>query len=237
MSIAGTGIAAGANLHLGAEAFVALQGGALWHPARTALLVADLHLEKGTSFARAGHLLPPYDTRATLTRLKALIDRLQPQAVYCLGDSLHDRRAADRLLAPDRALLDELMAHGGWCWITGNHDPDLPDWLKGERVAEARLGDIVLRHEPSAALGGMELEIAGHLHPKATVPLRGTAISGRCFIENGRRLVLPAFGQYTGGLNVFADPFRALFATRFHAHVIGRERLFTFPSDRLARAA
>lgn len=228
---------AGAALELGAESFVALASGALWAPAHRTLLVADLHLEKGSSFARRGQLLPPYDTRATLLRLKQLIDMLLPQRVYCLGDSLHDRHAGDRLLAPDRELIAHILTLADWHWITGNHDPELPAWLGGEVVAEARLGDIVLRHEPSATLGSMGLEIAGHLHPKATVPLRGAAMSGRCFIENGRRLVLPAFGQYTGGLNVFAAPFRTLFATRFHAHVIGRERLFSFPSERLTRAA
>ena len=201
--------------------------GALWWAERRVLVVADLHLEKGTGFAARGTLLPPYDTRETLTRLEAVMARLSPDIVISLGDSFHDGGAATRLDAGDTALLSLLTAACDWRWIAGNHDPAPPaDW--GGRVeSEIVLGSLVFRHEaiPDRGAG----EISGHFHPKATVQTRARRISGRCFVTDGRRLVLPAFGAYTGGLDVTAPAIARLFPQGFDIHLIGRAKVHSLP--------
>ncbi|MBX9814362.1 MAG: phosphoesterase [Proteobacteria bacterium SG_bin5] len=181
------------------EEFAALREGALWWPARRALLVADLHLEKASWFARHGQFLPPYDSLATLAALEALVRALAPRALWCLGDSFHDSAAGDRLAAPARARLESLMGACDWTWITGNHDPAPCPRLGGARVSAARLGDIVLRHQaaPDEALP----EISGHFHPKLRLSLRGRSVARRCFVAGARKLLLPAFGALTGGLD------------------------------------
>ena len=174
--------------------FVADLSGALFWEEQSLLVVSDLHLEKGSSFAARGVLLPPYDTVATLGRLAAVIARHDPRMVIALGDSFHDRDAHGRLSAPDRDAIAGLQARRDWIWISGNHDPALPSDLGGVVASEVAIGPIAFRHEPTGAVG----EIAGHLHPKARVSTRGRSMERRCFACDGERAVMPAFGAYTG---------------------------------------
>lgn len=205
--------------------------GALYWPAWGMLLVADLHLEKGSAFAARGQLLPPHDTLATLRRLEVAIARYQPHHVVCLGDSFHDGRAGDRL-ADEDALLLKRLAHGRkWTWIAGNHDPTPPD-VVGEVTQDLVVDGLTLRHEPHER--PPPGEIAGHLHPKATVSVRGRRISRRCFVGDGVRAILPAFGAYTGGLDVLDPAFAPLFPGPFEAHLIGPRTIHVISSRRLA---
>jgi len=209
--------------------FVADFSGALVWEAQRLLVVSDLHLEKGSSFAARGVLLPPYDTVATLSRLAAVIARHDPRMVIALGDSFHDRNAHERLSDSDREMLAALQARRDWIWISGNHDPALPSDLGGVVATEVAIGPIVFRHEPTGASG----EIAGHLHPKARVPTRGRAIERRCFASDGERAVMPAFGAYTGGLSIRDAAFARIFGSPgFMAHVLGDNRVHAFVASR-----
>ncbi|MGA0597134.1 ligase-associated DNA damage response endonuclease PdeM [Enterovirga sp. CN4-39] len=202
--------------------------GAIFFSGERTLVVADLHLEKGSSYARRGSFLPPYDTRATIAGLAEVVARHSPARVIALGDSFHDRHGPGRLGDTERAALADVMAARDWLWVTGNHDPELPPDLGGTVVAEAALGALTLRHHPSA---GACRELAGHLHPVAKVVLYGRSVRSKAFLTNGERCVLPAFGAYAGGLNACDQAFAPLFPGGFTAHVIGRNRLFA-----LARA-
>jgi DNA ligase-associated metallophosphoesterase len=206
--------------------------GVLWWPERRWLLVADLHLEKATALARRSRrLLPPYDSTATLARLGDAIDRLDPATVVALGDSFHDSAGADRLAADDLATLIRLARGREWIWVLGNHDPDLPAALPGDRVGELAANSLVCRH---AARPGTAGEISGHYHPKAAVDSRAGRVTGRCFVADDHRLVLPAFGAYTGGLDVLDPAIRGLLAPAFHVWLIGRAGLHRFPGGRLS---
>ena len=199
--------------------------GALWLKDSRTLVVADLHLEKGSSFARRGMLLPPYDTAATLALLASLIARRDPRQVICLGDSFHDRGGFGRLAEPDRLRLGALQAGRDWVWITGNHDRELPAEIGGDIAAELALDGLLFRHEPTAAAAVGE--VAGHLHPSARICGRGGSVRRRAFATDGRRMVLPAFGVLAGGLNVLDRAFAALFAAgSLRAVLIGNGRLF-----------
>lgn len=197
--------------------------GALWIEAGRALVVADLHLEKGSSYAARGQMLPPYDTRDTLERLAGEIAALAPEILVLLGDTFHDPRSEDRLAAQDAARLRDL-AHGRrLVWVVGNHDAEGPRGLPGEVRAEAEVGGLVLRHEPAPGL--QPREIAGHLHPAARVRTPRGSVRRRCFITDGERLILPAFGAYAGGLNVRDPAFAGLFARPPLAGVLGAQRV------------
>jgi hypothetical protein len=198
--------------------------GALWWAAERTLVFADLHLEKGSSFARSGQLLPPYDTRTTLNRVVTLAGHYQPERIIALGDSFHDGDAANRLDGNERAVLRELTRAADWIWIEGNHDPEPPKWLGGTITSEIAIGGLIFRHLPS--LHPAPGEIAGHLHPCAKVTRRGRSIRVRCFASDGNRMVLPAFGAYTGGLDVRERPLRSLFADKFLAYVLGSTRVY-----------
>jgi DNA ligase-associated metallophosphoesterase len=192
-------------------------------PDCSTLIVADLHLEKGSSLARRGSMLPPYDTGATLAALGDAIARYQPAHVIALGDSFHDRHGPERLGDGDRAALAGLVAGRRWTWILGNHDPALPDSLGGEVADELAIGPLAFRHHPTAST---VREVAGHLHPVAKVVLRGRGVRARAFLTDGERCVLPAFGAYAGGLNACDAAFGPLFPDGFTAHVIGRSRMY-----------
>jgi len=205
--------------------------GALYWPDEGALILADLHLEKGSSFARRGQLLPPYDTAETLARLARLIARCAPRTVIALGDNFHDGDGPGRLSAHDRASLAALQRGRDWIWITGNHDPDPADGIGGSFGATLSIGALNFRHEPSC--DAPEGDIAGHLHPVARIAQRGRAVSRRCFATDGRSLVMPAFGAYTGGLNVRDRAFLAVFGARkFAAHMLGDGKLYAFAASR-----
>jgi len=203
--------------------------GALFWGEERLLVVSDLHLEKGSSFAARRVLLPPYDTAATLAKLRAVIARHDPRTVIALGDSFHDRDAHQRLDPADREILTELQARRDWIWIAGNHDPALPRDIGGTVANEARIGPLTFRHEPTGAHG----EIAGHLHPKARVSRRGHSVERRCFASDGERVVMPSFGAYTGGLSIRDEAFRAIFQTSaFVAHLLGDRQVHRIAAAR-----
>jgi uncharacterized protein len=208
---------------------VADLSGALFWEEQSLLVVSDLHLEKGSSFAARGVLLPPYDTVATLSRLASAIARHDPKTVIALGDSFHDEDAYARLSAGDRETIAALQARRDWIWISGNHDPALPSDLGGVVAREVAIGPIVFRHEPTGEVG----EIAGHLHPKARVATRARRIERRCFASDGERVVMPAFGAYTGGVSIRDAAFSKIFQTAdLIAHVLGDFRLHTIAASR-----
>ena len=219
------------SVRVGGITLAADCAGALYWPEESLLVVADLHLEKGSSFARRGQLLPPYDTTETLARLARLIAHYAPRAVITLGDNFHDRGGHARLSAADHASLAALQRGRDWIWITGNHDPDPAEGIGGSFGATLSFGKLKFRHEPSS--DAPEGEIAGHLHPVARVVQRGRAVSRRCFATDGRALVMPAFGAYTGGLNIRDRAFGAVFGERkFTAHMLGDNRLYAFATSR-----
>jgi hypothetical protein len=203
----------------------AFPDGGLWWADRRLLVIADLHFEKGSAFARRGRMLPPYDTTETLARLARLIDRLAPQVVVALGDSFHDDGGAARMMPHDRAALAALQQGRDWIWIAGNHDPARPDGLDGTHLDALAIGPVVFRHEPTG--GPTAGEIAGHLHPAARVAGRGKWVRRRCFAGDGARLILPAFGAYAGGLNVLDAAFAGLFEQpAFRAFMLGDDRVY-----------
>jgi len=200
--------------------------GALWLPASRTLVVADLHLEKASALARRRVFLPPYDSAATLSALARLIALRRPARVICLGDSFHDEDGAGRLGGPETARLGALQAGRDWVWISGNHDPALPAGLPGTRADIIIADGLTLRHEPLAGAG--RGEVAGHLHPAAKVRRHGRSVRRRAFVSDGTRLILPAFGIMTGGLNVLDRAFAGLFSThRFRAFMLGQSRIYT----------
>ncbi len=218
-----------ASLEVAGVTLLADLSGALFWKEQSLLVVSDLHLEKGSSFAARGVLLPPYDTVATLDRLASAITRHDPRTVIALGDSFHDRTAHQRLSAPDREALGAMQVRRDWIWISGNHDPALPSDLGGIVASEVAIGPIVFRHEPTGAVG----EIAGHLHPKARVATRARWLERRCFVGDGERMVMPAFGAYAGGLSIRDDAFSRIFRNAaLVAHVLGDFRLHTIAASR-----
>lgn len=203
--------------------------GALFWDDERLLIVSDLHLEKGSSFAARGILLPPYDTAATLARLAAVIARYDARRVIALGDSFHDADAHARVTDSDRDAIATMQAGRDWIWIAGNHDPLPPASLRGAIASELAIGPICFRHEPTGAAG----EIAGHLHPKARVATRGRSIERRCIASDGVRAVMPSFGAYTGGLSIRDRAFTRIFATlAFTVHLLGDNRLHMMPAAR-----
>ena len=221
--------AAVATIDVAGVTMLADLSGALFWKEQSLLVVSDLHLEKGSSFAMRGVLLPPYDTVATLSRLASVVARHDPRTVIALGDSFHDRTAHERLSAPDREAITALQARRDWIWISGNHDPALPSDLGGIIATEVAIGPIVFRHEPTGSVG----EIAGHLHPKARVATRARWLERRCFASDGERAVMPAFGAYTGGLSIRDEAFAKIFRSPgFMAHVLGDTRLHTIAASR-----
>ncbi|EJN02415.1 metallophosphoesterase, DNA ligase-associated [Phyllobacterium sp. YR531] len=196
------------------------------------LVVSDLHFEKGSSFARRGMLLPPYDTANTLAALGRVIARYNPASVISLGDSFHDGQAAARLPEQYASALGQLMAGREWIWITGNHDPEHPADLPGETFTELAFGNLVFRHEPSKK--PCSGEIAGHLHPAAKVVRRGQAVQRRCFVSDQTRMIMPAFGAYTGGMNILSRPFHGLFdAQAIMAYMLGSKRVYPMTAKTL----
>jgi uncharacterized protein len=203
--------------------------GALYWPEQNLLAVADLHLEKGSSFATRGQLLPPYDSAATLARLGQLIAHYAPRVVVALGDSFHDGGGPARLGNEDRANLRALQRGRDWLWLTGNHDPDPANNIGGTFQRTLTVNALTFRHQPS----GADREIAGHLHPVARVAHRGRAVSRRCFAADATRMVMPAFGAFTGGLNIRDAAFAEAFGTiKFTAHMLGEGRLYAFTAKR-----
>jgi hypothetical protein len=224
-----------APIHLAGERLMLDRAGALFWPATGLLAVSDLHLEKGSSFARKGMLLPPWDTHATLDRVALLLRRYQPKIVLALGDSFHDADGAGRLPFGEHARLKAMTEAHRFIWVLGNHDPSPPAGLGGESVPAFESDSLLFRHHAIAAAGVGE--ISGHYHPKAAVPARGGSVSRPCFVADGRRLMLPAFGAYTGGLDVRDPAIARLFPRGARVFLLGKARLFSFTFGQLREAA
>ncbi len=214
-------------LSFAGQNFLATPEGALFWPERQTLLVADLHLEKASWFARLGQFLPPYDSHATLSALAECVERSGARRLYCLGDSFHDRFGCDRLPADARALLTGLTSALDWVWIVGNHDPGFADDCGGRLEDEVEVGGIVLRHQ--AVPGDPRPELSGHFHPKLRLHLRGRSVSRRCFIASATKLILPAFGSLTGGLDAHHPEIIGHVGAGAAALVPVSDRLLRFP--------
>lgn len=222
----------GCRLEVNGATVVARASGALWIEAERTLAAGDLHFEKGSAYGVRGQLLPPYDTMATLERLEAEVSALRPQRIVLMGDTFHDRWAEDRLTTE---VIERLRALGEGrtvVWLAGNHDPAPPRGLPGEVAEDLPIQSLLLTHEPHA--GPAPGEIAGHLHPVATVTGYGARVRRRCFVTDGRRMILPAFGAYAGGLNVTDRAFAHLFEAPPTALILGGERVHAVPREKLA---
>jgi DNA ligase-associated metallophosphoesterase len=211
-------------IEVNGEGVVLDPSGALWWPEQSTLVLADIHFEKGSFYALTRQFLPPYDTRTALRRIDAVIAARRPARVIALGDSFHDREAADRLDETERETLLRLGRAADWIWITGNHDPAPPNWLGGFVTSEIAFGRLVFRHEPGVLF--RRGEIAGHLHPVTTVNRRGRSLRRRCFVSDGKRMVLPAFGAYAGGLDLWDAAIAGLFEGDFGAFMLGANRVY-----------
>lgn len=213
----------GLRMRLNGAAVTLRASGALWIEAPRMLVVADLHLEKGSAYAARGQMLPPYDTRDTLRRLQAEAIATTPEAIVLLGDTFHDRRSEDRLAREDADALRALAGLTHLIWVVGNHDADGPQALPGEVRDEIAVESLILRHEPVE--GAQPGEVAGHLHPCARVVASGGSVRRRCFVTDGERMVAPAFGAYAGGLNVRDEAFSGLFSKQPLCGALGAERV------------
>lgn len=217
----------GLRVSIEGEPCVLRCSGALWVLNHNTLIAADLHLEKGSAFAARGQMLPPYDSRATLDRLEAEIEALQPASVILLGDSFHDSKSVGRMAPDDAARLHRLAAGRDWVWLEGNHDiaalAGTVDILPGQVIETMSLGSLRLIHEPQP--GVRPGEIAGHLHPAARVAAHGRGVRRPAFVTDGRRAVLPAFGAFTGGLDVRDPAIAGLFGEPPMAAALGRDKV------------
>lgn len=211
------------RLRVHGEAAILRPSGALWLEQHQTLVVADLHLEKGSAYAARGQMLPPYDTAETLRRLNQEVAALGPRRLILLGDSLHDGQAEARLAPSDIAQIDRLSHGPDLLWVVGNHDVDGPRHLPGQTLDEMAIGALILRHEPLPA--PQPGEVAGHLHPCVKVVGKGRGVRRRCFATDGLRLILPAFGAYAGGLNLRDGAFSPLFAKPPIAAVLGKDQV------------
>ena len=214
-------------LEFAGHTLIALPQGALFWPARRALIVADLHFEKASWFAKFGQMLPPYDSLATLTELTALVAATDPRELWCLGDSFHDSAGSKRLPAQAQTMLRTLTAKLDWVWVTGNHDHALDDPFGGRIVEEAEVDGLILRHE--ADPGDPRPELSGHFHPKLRVAIRGRNVARRCFVASATKLILPAFGALTGGLDAAHPQILQAVGADARALIPVTDRLLSFP--------
>jgi DNA ligase-associated metallophosphoesterase len=194
-------------------------------------VVSDLHFEKGSSFARKGLTLPPYDTRATLQKLEDVLARVQPEKVIALGDSFHDQAARERLASEDAASIQVLTSQYEWTWVIGNHDPQPPTDLGGKVAHSVKLGALSLAHEPSEV--GMDGEVIGHFHPCAAFRAKGRRLRRPCFASDGAKLIMPAFGAYTGGLNILDPAYDGFFVQPLEVWLLGREDVYKIARRKL----
>jgi len=188
------------NFEFGGQTFEIAGQAALYWRAQDALLVSDLHLEKASAFALYGQMLPPYDSVSTLEEIAALCRIYRPAKIISLGDNFHDDDGEHRLAQDAAALLVDLACNTEWIWITGNHDRAVSGIWGGKAFDELTVSGITLRHEAQG--GDPNPEISGHFHPKFRQVLRGRMVKRRCFVRTPRKLIMPAFGALTGGLDV-----------------------------------
>ena len=225
----------GLDIKFQGNTFALNPSGCLFWREEKLLIVSDLHLEKGSSFAAKRSLfIPPYDTQATLEKLALRIAYWQPKTVLSLGDSFHDDDAATRLPNSYKQHISQLMQGRDWIWVSGNHDPSPPKDLGGTFCEEIHIGNINFCHEPKEhfKIG----EIAGHLHPAAKITQRGKSVRRRCFVGDQNRLILPAFGSFTGGLNVLDDAYANLFNKRnFKSWMLSGDNIFELDGQKLVK--
>ena len=225
----------GLKVRVNGEACLLRCSGALWVEAERTLIASDLHLEKGSAFAVRGQMLPPYDSPATIAKLEAEVEALNPVRVVLLGDSFHDTKAIDRLAPADRLRLNRLAAGRDWIWLEGNHDlkalAGALDVLTGRVVTTLQVGALRLIHEPQP--GDRAGEVAGHLHPAARVSAYGRGVRRPCFVTDGRRLLMPAFGAFTGGLDVREPAVAELFAAPPMLAALGRDKVHALAGEAL----
>ncbi len=219
------------RIRFGPGSFTPDPSGALYWEAEETLFVADLHFEKASAFGAKGQFLPPYDTRATLRELSKIMDRFNPVRVIALGDSFHDEKAGARLPEADRDLIKSFTKQTDWIWITGNHDPEIPEHLGGSVETSWCAQGITFRHDPDRNFNG--LEVCGHLHPCAVVRARGRRLRRRCFVASADRMFLPAFGSMTGSLNVLEDAFRPYLTKPFQVWMAGDEGIYPMSFKKL----
>ena len=217
------------RLIFGGHEFRVVGRTALYWPARSAFIVADLHLEKASWFAKRGQMLPPYDSLATLERLACLITETSAREIWCLGDNFHDEAGTQRLGGKAKDLLAELTVKNDWHWIVGNHDENLPDNVGGQIVEEALVDGLILRHRATRA--DQRPEMSGHFHPKHRASARGHGVSRPCFVMSKTKLIFPAFGAFTGGLAADHPEIAAAVGTRYEALIPTTTRLLRFPSS------
>ena len=205
-----------------------VQGRALFWPRENALLVADLHLEKASFYAGHGQLLPPYDSRETLERLALAVRETGARRVFCLGDNFHDASGAARLEPHAAGMLAALTSALDWVWIAGNHDRR-EGVVAGTAVEEMETGGVILRHHARAGERGPEL--SGHFHPRLIVSARGRRIARACAVRSEHRLILPAFGALTGGMDAASPEILAAMqpAAAIDALAAARGRLVEYP--------
>lgn len=213
-------------LHFAGHDFQVAGGKALFWPARAALIVADLHLEKASWFAARGQMLPPHDSLATLSAVADLVAETGAREVWCLGDNFHDSEGAARLPGDARATLVRLTDALDWVWITGNHDAHLPDVVGGRVVFEAEINGLVLRHH--ADLTDLRPELSGHFHPKHSSAARGRRVTRPCFVEGASKLILPSFGALTGGMQATHPEIVRSIGGIVAIHVLAGNRLARF---------
>jgi len=226
---------AGMELEFRHEVLVADLRGCMFWPSEKALIVSDLHLEKGSSFAsRKGIFMPPYDTQATLEALALCVHDWQPRTIISLGDSFHDDDASLRLPQSCRLGLGQLMEGRDWIWVCGNHDPTPPENLGGTFCTEIQIGPLNFIHEPTCDF--RHGEVAGHLHPSAKIRRRNKSVRRRCFVGDENRMILPAFGAFTGGLNVLDPAYDGLFEmNKTNAWLLGQSSIYRIPGRQLVR--
>jgi uncharacterized protein len=199
-------------------------GAVIW-PAAGLLAVADLHLEKGSAAARNGSLVPPWDTAATLDRLARLIATWRPATVVALGDSFHDSYGFGRMHPSDGARLEAMAQQSRFIWVLGNHDPEPAPGLAGTVASCWHLGGLAFCHQ---ARPGEGPELVGHHHPKASIATRAGTVTRPCFVTGANRLMLPALGAFTGGLDIASPAIASLFPDGGRAYLLGQGRLFSF---------
>ncbi len=214
------------TMKLAGQSVVLDATGAMFVPAHDLLVVSDLHFEKGSSFARRGQFLPPYDTRETLRRLEHVVRLYRPKTVLSLGDAFHDRGSEARMDEADAARLAALCGATDWIWILGNHDPEPPKRFRGAVHETAEVAGLLFTHEPGEAEGW---QVAGHLHPCARVQKGGRGARRPCFLSDGTRMIMPAFGAYTGGLNVLDPAFDGLVTGPISLFLCGERRVYRMP--------
>lgn len=214
-----------ATVHFMGERLLLDPLGAVVWPDAGLLAVADLHLEKGSACAARGNLVPPWDTRITLDRLGLLLRRWRPRTVVALGDSFHDARGSLRMGPGDAARLRGFTEAAEFVWVLGNHDPTPPCGLGGVAVDVWTTGPLVFRHQAQPGASG---ELCGHHHPKASIATRAGTVTRPCFVVDARRLMLPALGAYTGGLDLTHPAIAGLFPRGGRTFLLGQDRLFSF---------